>query len=263
MYSDFDMIVHSFPSAKSITVIPIADVHLGAAEHYAEAWNSFCKRVEANPNTYILLVGDLINNSVRNSVANPFDEVMRPRDQKRVMVEQLKPIKDRILCSVSGNHERRSLKESDADLSYDIMSKLDIEHLYRENIAFLKIEIGKRATEDKSKCSYMFGVTHGSGGGSTGASVNKNEKFGGIIEGLDCLVTGHTHKGVVSRPSKIVVNPFAEKVTIKPFTVITAESWLNYGGYAAQAMLTPAETGNPQEIILDGSRGRKSLKVLW
>lgn len=262
--SDFDMIVHQFPNNNDITIIPVSDVHLGALEHYAEEWKSFCKKIETSPNTYILLMGDLLNNSVRNSVANPFDEVMRPKEQKKVMVEQLKPIKDKILCSVSGNHERRSLKDSDVDLSYDIMAKLDIEHLYRENMAFLKIQVGRRTHEDKAACSYMFGVTHGSGGGIyTGASVNRNERFGYLVEGIDCLVVGHTHKGTVSRPSKLVVNPYADKVTLRPFTVISAESWLNYGGYAAQKMLLPSESGNPQKIILSGKEKNKKIEVLW
>ena len=84
--SDFDMIVHQFPDNKDITIIPVADVHLGASEHYAEEWKSFCKKIENSPDTYLLLLGDLLNNSVRNSVANPFDEVLRPREQKKVMV---------------------------------------------------------------------------------------------------------------------------------------------------------------------------------
>lgn len=264
MCSDFDMIVHQFPENNDITIIPISDVHLGALEHYADEWKSFCKNIEKSQNTYIILVGDLLNNSIRNSVANPFDEVMRPREQKKVMVEQLTPIKDKILCSVSGNHERRTTKDSDVDLSYDIMAKLDIEHLYRENMAFMKIQLGSRKSEDKANCSYMFGVTHGAGGGIyTGASVNRNERFGYLIEGIDCLVAGHTHKGTVTRPCKLVINPYADKVTLRPFTVISAESWLNYGGYAAQKMLLPSESGNPQKIMLSGKRHDKKIEVLW
>ena len=262
--SDFDMIVHRFPENDSITIIPVSDVHLGASEHYEEEWKSFVKKIEDSPNTYVMLLGDLINNSIRTSVANPFDEVMRPREQKRMMVEQLKPIKDRILCSVSGNHERRTMKDSDIDISYDIMAKLDLEHLYRENMAFVKIGIGKRTSEDKPNVTFMFGCTHGSGGGIyTGAAVNRNERFGHVVEGLDCLVVGHTHKGTVSRPSKVVINSNAEKITMKSFTVISAESWLAYGGYAAQKMLLPSESGNPQKIMLGGKSNKKKLEVLW
>ena len=262
MLSDFELIQHKFDD--DITVIPVSDVHLGALEHNTKAWHQFCKMVEETPNIYLLLVGDLVNNSLRSSVANPFDETIRPREQKHMMVEYLKPIKDRILCAVSGNHERRSLKEADEDITYDIMCRLDAEHLYRPNMAFMKLCVGQRTNEKKPRATFLFGVTHGAGGGIfTGAAVNRNERFGNAIEGLDCLVVGHTHKGTVSRPSKIVVNPFNNVVQMRSYTVISSVSWLNYGGYAMQKMLLPSDTCTPQKIYLGGSHKNKKLEVLW
>ena len=37
MLSDFEMIVRQFPAGDDVTIIPISDVHLGAAEHMARA----------------------------------------------------------------------------------------------------------------------------------------------------------------------------------------------------------------------------------
>ena len=92
MLSDFDLISHAF--TDEITIYPIADVHLGALEHAEQEWQSFLKRVEQE-NAYLILAGDLLNNSVRSAgFANPFDEVLRPREAKRRMVEYLKPIKN-------------------------------------------------------------------------------------------------------------------------------------------------------------------------
>jgi UDP-2,3-diacylglucosamine pyrophosphatase LpxH len=258
------MIVHQFPDNNDITIIPISDVHLGALEHYADEWKSFCKNIEKSQNTYIILVGDLLNNSIRNSVANPFDEVMRPREQKKVMVEQLTPIKDKILCSVSGNHERRTTKDSDVDLSYDIMAKLDIEDVYRQNMCFMKISLGKRKNDGTPIQSYTFAVTHGAGGGIyTGATVNRNERFGNVIEGLDCLVVGHTHKGTISKPSKIVIDRKNDKVSMSHYVVISTTSWLNYGGYAMKKMLLPAHVADPQKIKLTMNQNHKKIETIW
>lgn len=33
MLKDFEMIIRKFPSREDITIIPVSDVHLGAAEH--------------------------------------------------------------------------------------------------------------------------------------------------------------------------------------------------------------------------------------
>jgi predicted phosphodiesterase len=259
MLSDFEIITHHFPENRDIILFPISDVHLGASEHMEKEWADFCRQIEETPNAYIVLGGDLINNSTRTSVANVFEETMRPREQKKVIAEMLTPIRDRILCAVSGNHERRSGKDADDDPTYDIMCKLDIEHLYRENMAFVKIRIGKRDGDGTKNPTYMLTVTHGAGGGIlTGGAVNRNERFGYVVDGMDCLIVGHTHKPFVTQPSKIKIDPFNNKVDIKPFKVVSSSSWLNYGGYAAQKMLLPSSHA-PQTITLCGNR--KDIKV--
>ena len=259
MLSDFEIITHHFPENRDIILFPISDVHLGASEHMEKEWADFCRQIEETPNAYIILGGDLINNATSNSVSNVFEETMRPREQKKVIAEMLTPIRDRILCAVSGNHERRSGKDVDDDPTYDIMCKLDIEHLYRENMAFVKIRIGKRDGDGMKNPTYMLTVTHGAGGGIlTGGAVNRNERFGYVVDGMDCLIVGHTHKPFVTQPSKIKIDPFNNKVDIKPFKVVSSSSWLNYGGYAAQRMLLPSSHA-PQTITLCGNR--KDIKV--
>ena len=263
MLKDFEMVTHSFD--EPIVIFPISDVHFGALEHMQKEWLDFCKMVEQTPNAYIILGGDLINNNVRTcGFINPYDELIRPREQKKLMVEFLTPIKDRILCAVGGNHEARSMKDDDIDITYDIMAKLDIEDLYRPNIAFMKVSLGHRTRDNSPMSSYTFAVTHGAGGGIyTGATVNRNERFGNIIEGLDCLVVGHTHKGTVSKPSKIVIDRKNSTVTMQHYTVISMVSWLNYGGYAMQKMLLPAYVADPQKLKLHMGEDRKRIEVIW
>ena len=261
MLNDFDLINHSFPG--DIDIFPVADVHLGAVEHCEPEWQAFLKRVEQD-DAYLILAGDLLNNSVRSAgFVNPFDEVMRPREAKRRMVEYLEPIKDRVLCVVTGNHERRTYRDDDQDLTYDICSKLDIEHVYRENIAYMCVSLGMRSNERKPEATYTFAVTHGAGGGIyTGAAVNRNERFGNVIDGLDCMVVGHVHKGFVSKPAKIVIDSKNRLVSMKHYTVISCVPWLNFGGYSAQKMLLPAQVCDPQKLHLIANR-RKKIVTTW
>lgn len=262
MLKDFEMVKHSFDNP--IVIFPISDVHYGALEHMNKEWLDFCKMVEQTPNAHVILSGDLVNNNVRTcGFINPYDELVRPREQKKRMVEFLEPIKDRILCAVTGNHEARSMKDDDIDITYDIMTKLDIEDLYRPNMAFMKVSLGHRTDDNTPIQSYTFAVTHGAGGGIfTGATVNRNERFGNIIDGLDCLVVGHTHKGTVTKPSKIVIDRKNDKVSVSHYTVISTVSWLNYGGYAMQKMLLPAYVADPQKIKLYMSH-KKRIEVIW
>ena len=258
MLADNQIITQHFNN--DITIYPISDVHLGAAEHMEREWNDFCEKIAAQENAYIILGGDLINNGTRSSVSNVFDEVIRPREQKRRMAEMLEPIKDKILCAVSGNHERRSGKDADDDPTYDIMAKLDLEHLYRENMAFLKLQFGNVNGDGSRNPTYLLVVTHGAGGGAlTGGAVNRGERFGYVLDGADALIVGHTHKPFVTQPSKIKIDTHNNIVSIKPFKIISMTSWLKYGGYAAQKMLNPSSHA-PQTMYL--SANRKEMRVM-
>lgn len=262
MRNDFDLITHALPG--DTTIYPIADVHLGAIEHAQGEWTAFLKKIESE-NAYLILAGDLLNNSVRSAgFANPFDEVYRPREAKRKMTEYLMPLRDRILCVVTGNHERRTYRDDDQDLTYDICSKLDIEQVYRENIAYMCLWLGTRNTENKAICTYSFAVTHGNGGGIyTGAAVNRNERFGNVIDGLDCLVVGHVHKGFVTKPAKIVIDARQKRVSMKHYVVISCVSWLNYGGYSARAMMLPSQICDPQRLKLIANKDNKRIITTW
>lgn len=258
------LITHRFGDNHDIVVYPIGDVHYGALEHMQDEWKAFCKKIERSKNTYIILNGDLVNNSIRSAkFANPFNELVRPSDQKRHMVEFLKPIQDKILCIASGNHEGRTSKEVDQDITYDIATKLDIEHLYRPDIAYLKLSLGTRQRDGMPKANYTFAVTHGAGGGgSTGAAINKNEAFAKVIDGLDAIVVAHSHKGAITKPGKIVIDCVHNTVTVRPFVHVICVPWLAYGGYAAKAMLQPGVVADPQEMRLVCSE-QKKIVTRW
>lgn len=226
----------------------------------------FIDTVAETPNTYLILGGDLIENGTRNSVGDSvFRQTMPPSQQKKEMANILSKVRDRCLCFVDGNHERRSGRDTDDSPTYDICAKLDLEHLYRENIAFVKVQLGTKERESgtmtsgKDRPSYMLVITHGAGGGIlTGGAVNRGERFGYVIDGMDALIVGHTHKPFTTQPGKIKIDPHNNLVTIKPFKVISSTSWLEYGGYAAQKMLLPTThclhtltlRGDKKEIVV-------------
>lgn len=240
MLPDFNLIIHKFPERKDITIIPISDVHLGARECKEQEFIKFIDSVKDNPDVYLILGGDLINNGTRSSVTNVFEERMRPMEQKKEMAKILAPVAHKILCAVSGNHERRSGKDADDDPTYDILAKIDREDVCRESIAFVKLQFGKIDGAGKDNPTYTLVVTHGAGGGMlTSGAVLRGERFGYAIDGMDALIMGHTHKPFTTVPGKIVIDPRNNIVSVKPFKVINMTSWLDYTSYAMQKMLLP------------------------
>lgn len=260
LLSDFEMIQHSFYGGHDVTIVPIFDVHLGAEECMEEEFEQFIQTVKEQEHIYVVLGGDLVDNGLKNSLTNVYRQKYMPSEQKRRMAKLLEPIRDRILCSVSGNHEARSARECDDSVTYDIMSKLDLEHLCRENLAFVKIKLGKEhtrngaVTDGTRRPTYVLVVTHGAGGGMlTGGAVNRGERFGYVVDGMDALIVGHTHKPFTTQPGKIYIDRQNNQIGVKPFKVISATSWLRYGGYAAGKMLLPS-SHDIQTLTLGGRK---------
>lgn len=254
MLPDYKIIQRAFPDRPDIEIRPVADVHLGAAEHNAEAWAAFRKSVLSKPNIYLLLVGDLLNFSTRNSIGSVFDETLRPREQKKLMVEMLRPFAEegRLIAATTGNHELRGAKDADDDATYDILAKLDCEDIYRENEAFIKLQFGDPNNNGATNPTYILVMTHGAGGGAlTGGVVNRGERTAYYYEHVDALIFAHAHKPFVTEPARISVDPHNNKVTVKPVKVVCCTSWLNYGGYAMRKMLPPSSI-SPQTIKLYG-----------
>ena len=259
MLPDFEMIQHQFYGGHDITIVPIADVHLGSPGCMEQEFMQFLETVKATPNMYLTLGGDLIDNGTKSSVTNVFRATMFPSEQKKMMAKLLEPVRDRVIAIVPGNHEARN-RDCDDNPCYDIAAKLDLEHLYRENIAFVKVQLGLEGYESGVRMNghlrptYNLVVVHGAGGGVlTGGAVNRGERYGYVIDGMDALIVGHTHKPFVTQPGKIVIDPRNNQVSVRPFRVICATSWLEYGGYAARGMMLPA-THCLQTMTLRGDR---------
>ena len=270
MKDSFELIQHNFPEADAITILPVSDLHLKSILCNEREWAKFCSWLPKQKNTFIILNGDMINNNTRSSVGSPFDDIMRPRDQKKALTEYLEPIKHLILCSTIGNHEARSEKDADDDPMYDVMCKLDLEDLYRQDGAFVKIGVGQRSSgEDATKAinTYALYVTHGAGGGIlTGATVNRNERFAYTIEGLDAMIVGHAHKGAITKPQRIIFDMNNNTIRKRDTVVIATQSWQNFGGYAQRKMMMPSanvDADNPQMMILSGEFHKRGIKIIW
>ena len=253
-----------------ITIVPLGDVHYGSKEFNSVRWHNAIKRIQDDPKCFAVLVGDMIDNGVKSSVSNVYEQTVSPREQKAWLTDELKPIRDKILAAVGGNHERRSAKEVDDDPLYDVMVRLGLEDKYRSNIAFLSVafvcktidNLRQKKTEP-ARVVYVFAITHGAGGGMYATSVGgRLTNFSLSLSGVDCLIVGHTHKPITFPLSRLVYDKHAQTVTQEQFNVVVASSFLDFGGYPVQKLLTPAASVLTEIFIKNDSNGVKELRVL-
>jgi predicted phosphodiesterase len=245
---------------KSLEVYPLNDLHIGDGLTDVKLFLQFKKFILAEPHRYLILNGDLMNNAIKSSVSNCYAETMNPHEQKKWLICELKELKSRILGITSGNHENRNKKEVDNDITYDIAAALDLEHLYDENGIVMKISVGENHNKQR-QVTYVFYVSHGSGGGKyVGSSVNNLENYGLAFENVDIFVMGHVHKKAASRQSKIHVDVHNNTIYQRDVLHVISAPWQDYGGYAQRKMMRPGTKG-ATPIILSGKSKRFEVLI--
>lgn len=239
-------------TGAEIEIHPVADMHVGSKEFDERAFGDFRRMVLEKENRYIVLAGDICDNAIKSSVSSVYEAVLQPREQRQYAAELLAPLKERILCAVSGNHEQRNTRESDTDPMEIVLAKLNTEHLYRPDMAYIYLQFPKPTDHCKQPPNYTILVTHGSAGGALiGAGLNRMEPFA-MAMGCDLLITGHTHKPATA-PLMRLVQTGKGVMASREIRIMTATGWLGYAGYPARKMMRPVPIA-PNYAVLDGKR---------
>lgn len=246
------IITYNFPKHwNNMEIFSLSDLHIGDPRVDIKLFRNFVQMIKEQPNRYVIYNGDNLNNAIKTSVSNVYNETMNPNEQRKWLAAELELIRDRFLCFVCGNHEYRSKKEVDISPVEWLAEKLGCPHYYEDEAA-LKISLGQG--ENGKRITYGLYVTHGAGGGRyVGSAINNVENLALTIEGADVVIVGHVHKKAASKPSVRVMDLHNNKVTEKDKLCVISSHWSDFGGYAARKMLRPSSKGSVP-IILDGRK---------
>ena len=177
-----------------VQLFGLADYHLGNPFSDRKSWLRAIDYISKTKEAFGILVGDLCECVVMGSKGDIFNQVMTPQDQRDAIIEDLKPIKDKLLGSTQGNHERRIADRTGIDICQDIANALEIP--YARDGLFLRISFGSgadRHVEDQFK--YWVYATHGYGGARTrAAKAVKVERQADFVM-ADVVMMAHDHEG--------------------------------------------------------------------
>lgn len=233
MLKDFEILEYQFDN--EINIIPIADTHIGAKGCMLKELKETINDIMKSPNTYVVLNGDIIDNAIINNKSlGIFDNDMTPMQQIIEASKIFKPLADnnRILSINSGNHEQRTIANTDINPMYLFATELGLNDVYRDNLCLLKIRIGEKNNTKSS--TYTIMTHHGKG---TAESVTKKGlEFLNTFENVDCLVLSHTHAPRVTKYSKKFVDTHNNKVIDKETTIVVTNSFLGDSSYALKGM---------------------------
>jgi len=231
---------------------PVGDLHPESEQFNERLWYTWKKTVMEDEFGYWGYIGDMFDNALKKSKTNSYEQRMRPRDAKIWLTKELGDIRDKCFGGCDGNHEYRSVYECDDSPLYDVMSKLDLEDYHRPNACFMKIAVGEKSKD--RQFAYTFVLQHGK---SRGKVVN----YSYAIDGMDVMITGHTHGAESGFPAKIVIDPYNEMVRQVPFKRVIVPSMLDFGGYAMRDMYMPQDNTIIPVVTLLGDK--KKVEVSW
>ena len=235
MRSDYEPIIKSTPwENESIRLYPIHDIHKGSRTHDATKYGELKKKILADPNAYVVFVGDAMENVVQGSKGDIFYQDIPPHEQKEWIASEFRDFAGRILAVVDGNHERnRSTARCGLFPLYDACARVGIEDLYRPHFAVLDIGVGKRVNTTNKQVRYVGYIVH---------QATEQVKFGSpdMIEGFDFFVSGHDHQPKDRPRGKLIYDTSNKTLREKDVEHINCGAFMIYGDYAADTGRRPS-----------------------
>ena len=231
---------------KRIKIITLADLHIGSKQCNMELVNTLVDKIKNNPDVYCVLNGDLIDNAVISSVANSYEQSCNPMQQVETILELLQPIKDKILCITSGNHEMRTNRDVGLDITKFVACALGLKERFCEDgsgIIFLSVgELNTVRTDHKGKrqVKYTIFVSHGKrGGGTLGGKINYLKQYENVVTNCDLYLGSHTHQASIFPTSTFEADVRNSTIIRRDKLFVSNGATLEYGGYGEQAVYQP------------------------
>lgn len=168
---------------SNLYLFPLSDLHLGSKHCNLDFFYEWCRRFENAPdNKAIYLLGDMLE--FPTTRIDAFDVNLTTHEALERLIELLEPYKEYVRWVCTGNHEARSLKDFNYDITKQIATRLDAN--YTRNDFFDKIVEG-----DEEFIVY----------GRHGTKVSKNALLGMnnfILDmnhiNADLYMQGHNHQ---------------------------------------------------------------------
>jgi len=240
---------------ESALIVPIADLHIGDPLFNEQAFIELRRWIEKTPNAFVLLLGDVLNCATKNSVSDVYEEELPPQKAKKKAFTLLKPIANKIIAIVTGNHEYRIWKESGNDIAEDLSFMLDVP--YAREGALVNVKVGEY--RNKGRVNYTIYGTHGRGTGRTkGAKINMLRRLRDIVL-ADVYVMGHIHDAMVNWGAYYVPDVRHRTILKIPQLFVSTGSFLEWGGYAERDIYEPTWPAIPK-IRLSGRQ--KEFEVI-
>ena len=197
----------------------ISDIHEGTILQHEHGLERMMEMVLSDKNNYVAILGDLAEgitiDDKRYDPATTDDRSPTPLQQYKALVELFKPIKDRIIVVLEGNHDYKISSRYGNGVRDIFCSSLSVPF----GTYSCKLAIGDR----RGKLQYKAHLTHGFGNVNSSADDPVRQEANMFLSlkrklaplAGDCAIhaMGHTHKLLVKPPiSKLYLADDGERI---------------------------------------------------
>ena len=227
----------------------------GSTEEGRYATEKFRKMVSWIKDTkeaYTILMGDLFDAVIKTSVGDLYNQEYNLKTAKEFLTEELKPIKDKILGCISGNHEERIEKSIGDNPVNELAYRLGIDY-FPNWCAYLFLGVGEgyNKRDRRRPIFYTVFAHHLIGGGRTkGGKLNRVA----ILKDMalaDIYLGAHVHIKGAFKGKYIYPDVNNRKLREQQQTYIATGSYMGYAGYSIKGQFDKPSTGSAR-IRLNG-----------
>lgn len=213
------------------TIYPLPCLHVGAPQSDAKFIKEHLKRIQDDPSGYWVYMGDGGECVTKNSKGDIYGQLMGPQQQLDLLVELFKPIREKGILGIRGNHGNRVYKETGLSFDKALCTALGIPYMGVNT--FLNLVV--------NRSSYDLFFHHGIDSGvSSQSKVNKAETFKQFTD-ADAIFTAHSHVALDLPPA--ILN-YADNNSLKVksklrFQYMCGTGYDSRTGYAADKGYPP------------------------
>lgn len=228
---------------ENLDICIFSDEHIGDPRSNINYLKERIEYVKNNDNVYCVLGGDLIDNATKTSISDTYSQNFNPQESMDYLVELFKPIKNKILAIVSGNHEARTYKKEGIDIMKNVAERLGLGNRYDFTSIYLFLRFGNCNKNRRQR--YTIYLTHGSGGGrKEGAKAIRLADLACICD-ADVYIHNHTHLPMTMKEDFIRVSESTSTISTVTKLFVNSSANLEYGGYGEAIGCKPASLIKP------------------
>lgn len=233
-------------------LVNLSDIHVGSKGFDEKTFKKTIDVLSQIKNVMVILGGDSINHANKGSKSSQFEETMTPREQVLHLEKLIQPIKNKIICKISGNHDATRSKEfNDFSLMEWFCDRNRIP--FFDEYALLQFSIGD--------CAFTSFVMHKTGATGKNLNVGKLQQFGEMWR-CDIIFGEHSHKRHYGSEVYTDIDLRNRKAIVREQWYINTNSFLNWSGYAVENGYRISKTGCNVVELTGGRCTKRNIRVI-